>query len=183
MNENNKSFYPSTMFEFIHHPEYGCRDLKGLRQLACWTSNSHLKSRFWSFSKKNSHCICEAPNHVLTIQIFNLSILNIVVQGQDWQVINSKNKNRILGKNMFSKKKLHSEKDNFEECFLYLESAKLIFAILINYSTCKCRTYPWTTVCILHCQKMAFICAFQHTLLWKIKFSSMLHTFFRYEIL
>jgi hypothetical protein len=30
MNENNKSFYPSDMFEFIHHPEYGCRDLKGL---------------------------------------------------------------------------------------------------------------------------------------------------------
>jgi hypothetical protein len=30
MNENNKSFYPSNMFEFIHHPEYGCRDLKGL---------------------------------------------------------------------------------------------------------------------------------------------------------
>jgi hypothetical protein len=31
MNENNKSFYPSDMFEFIHHPEYGCRDLKGLK--------------------------------------------------------------------------------------------------------------------------------------------------------
>jgi hypothetical protein len=31
MNENNKSFNPSDMFEFIHHPEYGCRDLKGLR--------------------------------------------------------------------------------------------------------------------------------------------------------
>jgi hypothetical protein len=31
MNENNKSFYPSNMFEFIHHPEYGCRNLKGLR--------------------------------------------------------------------------------------------------------------------------------------------------------
>jgi hypothetical protein len=31
MNESNKSFYPSDMFEFIHHPEYGCRDLKGLR--------------------------------------------------------------------------------------------------------------------------------------------------------
>jgi hypothetical protein len=24
---NNKSFYPSNMFEFIHHPEYGCHDL------------------------------------------------------------------------------------------------------------------------------------------------------------
>jgi hypothetical protein len=31
MNENNKSFYPSDMFEFIHHPEYGCRGLKGLK--------------------------------------------------------------------------------------------------------------------------------------------------------
>jgi hypothetical protein len=28
--KNNKSFYPSDMFEFIHHPEYGCHDLKGL---------------------------------------------------------------------------------------------------------------------------------------------------------
>jgi hypothetical protein len=30
MNENNKSFYPLGMFEFIHHPKYGCRNLKGL---------------------------------------------------------------------------------------------------------------------------------------------------------
>jgi hypothetical protein len=30
MNENNKSFYPSDMSEFIHHPKYGCHDLKGL---------------------------------------------------------------------------------------------------------------------------------------------------------
>jgi hypothetical protein len=30
MNEKNKSFYPLDMLEFIHHPEYGCRDLKGL---------------------------------------------------------------------------------------------------------------------------------------------------------
>jgi hypothetical protein len=30
MNENNKSFYPLNIFEFIHHPEYGCLDLKGL---------------------------------------------------------------------------------------------------------------------------------------------------------
>jgi hypothetical protein len=32
MNENNKSFYPSDMFEFIHHPKYGYRNLKGLRR-------------------------------------------------------------------------------------------------------------------------------------------------------
>jgi hypothetical protein len=31
MYENDKSFYPSNMFEIIHHPEYGCCDLKGLR--------------------------------------------------------------------------------------------------------------------------------------------------------
>jgi hypothetical protein len=30
MNENNKCFYPSDMFEFIHHLEHGCPDLKGL---------------------------------------------------------------------------------------------------------------------------------------------------------
>jgi hypothetical protein len=29
MNENNKSFYPLDMFEFIHHPENGCCNLKG----------------------------------------------------------------------------------------------------------------------------------------------------------
>jgi hypothetical protein len=33
MNENNKFFYPSDMLEFIHHPEYGCHDLKGLSAL------------------------------------------------------------------------------------------------------------------------------------------------------
>jgi hypothetical protein len=27
MIENNKSFYPSNMFEFIYHQEYGCRNL------------------------------------------------------------------------------------------------------------------------------------------------------------
>jgi hypothetical protein len=30
MNENNKSFYPSDMFEFIYHPKYGCCNLKEL---------------------------------------------------------------------------------------------------------------------------------------------------------
>jgi hypothetical protein len=34
MNENNKSFYPSDMFEFIHHLEYGCHNLKGLNIVA-----------------------------------------------------------------------------------------------------------------------------------------------------
>jgi hypothetical protein len=47
MNENNKSFYPSNMFEFIHHPEYGCRDLKGL--IPVFNKNSpwaHTESKF-----------------------------------------------------------------------------------------------------------------------------------------
>jgi hypothetical protein len=35
MNENNQSFYPSDIFEFIHHPEYGCRNLKGLKRIFC----------------------------------------------------------------------------------------------------------------------------------------------------
>jgi hypothetical protein len=37
MNENNKSFYRSDMFEFIHHPKYGCHDLKGLKNLFGFT--------------------------------------------------------------------------------------------------------------------------------------------------
>jgi hypothetical protein len=57
------------------------------------------------------------------------------------------NKNQILGKNIFSKKCfLHGEKENFEECSLYLEFAELIFAILINYLTYKCQTCPQTIV-------------------------------------
>jgi hypothetical protein len=38
-NENNKSFYPLDMFEFIHHPEYGCHDLKGLNLLTVVCQN------------------------------------------------------------------------------------------------------------------------------------------------
>jgi hypothetical protein len=74
-------------------------------------------------------------------------MLCIVVRGQDQQIINSKNKNRILGKNIFSKKSfLHGEKENFEEYSLYLESAEFSYATLINYSTGKCQTYPPSTV-------------------------------------
>jgi hypothetical protein len=73
--------------------------------------------------------------------------LYTIVQGQDRQLINSKNKNRILGENIyFLKSFLHGEKGHFEEYFLYLESAKLSFATLINYLTSKCRTCPWSTV-------------------------------------
>jgi hypothetical protein len=62
-----------------------------------------------------------------------------VVRGQDRQMINSKNKNQILGKNIFSKNSfLLGEKEKFEEYSLYLESTELSFAILINYLTGKC---------------------------------------------
>jgi hypothetical protein len=45
-----------------------------------------------------------------------------VVRGKDWQIINSKNKNQILGENIFSKKIfLHGEKENFEKYSLDLE--------------------------------------------------------------
>jgi hypothetical protein len=44
MNENNKSFYPSNMFEFIHHPEYGCHDLKGLsHEGSDYNTNEYLE--------------------------------------------------------------------------------------------------------------------------------------------
>jgi hypothetical protein len=39
MNDHNKSFYPLDMFEFIHHPEYGCHDLKGLNLLTVVCQN------------------------------------------------------------------------------------------------------------------------------------------------
>jgi hypothetical protein len=40
MNENNKSFYPSDVFEFIHHSKYGCHDLKGLN--ASWPNATFI---------------------------------------------------------------------------------------------------------------------------------------------
>jgi hypothetical protein len=42
---------------------------------------------------------------------------------------------------------LHGEKDKFEEYFLYLESAEFSYATLINYSTGKYRTCPWSMIC------------------------------------
>jgi hypothetical protein len=48
-----------------------------------------------------------------------------------------------LRKLFFQKKVfLHGEKENFEEYSLFLESAELTFAILINYSAEKNQTYP-----------------------------------------
>jgi hypothetical protein len=43
MNENNKSFYTLNMFEFIYHPEYGCRNLKGLMNQGKGSSWKKLK--------------------------------------------------------------------------------------------------------------------------------------------
>jgi hypothetical protein len=52
-----------------------------------------------------------------------------------------------LRKLFFQKKVfLYGEKENFEEYSLFLESAELSFAILINYSAKKWRTCPRTTV-------------------------------------
>jgi hypothetical protein len=47
---------------------------------------------------------------------------------------------------------LHGEKENFEEYSLFLESAELTFAILINYSAKKNRTCPRATV-FMPCRK------------------------------
>ena len=52
MNENNKSFYLSDMFEFIHHPKYGCCDLEGLMcHLTYYYSNPILILKIWIFNK------------------------------------------------------------------------------------------------------------------------------------
>jgi hypothetical protein len=72
--------------------------------------------------------------------------LSTVVRGQDRQIINSKNKNQILGKNIFSIFFKNGEKENFEEYSLYLEFSEFSFATLINYSTGKYQTYPQSTV-------------------------------------
>jgi hypothetical protein len=54
MNENNKSFYPSDMFEFIHHLEYGCRDLKWLIEEYVKKPSAHGTSTF-----NGSNVLCE----------------------------------------------------------------------------------------------------------------------------
>jgi hypothetical protein len=52
-----------------------------------------------------------------------------------------------LRKLFFQKKVfLHGEKENFEKYSLFLESAELTFAILINYSAEKNQTCPRATV-------------------------------------
>jgi hypothetical protein len=60
MNENNKSFYPSNMFEFIHHPEYGCRSLKGLKTIIVTNANTillmNLSINANSFKYEFCHC-------------------------------------------------------------------------------------------------------------------------------
>jgi hypothetical protein len=57
-------------------------------------------------------------------------------------------KTEILRKLFFQKKVfLHGKKEKFEEYSLFLESAELSFAILINYSAEKNQTCPRATVC------------------------------------
>jgi hypothetical protein len=43
MNEKYKAIYPLDMFEFIHHPKYGCHDLKGLRTMY----GHHIENSLW----------------------------------------------------------------------------------------------------------------------------------------
>jgi hypothetical protein len=52
MNENNKFFYPSDMFDFIHHLEYECRDLKGLMIKSFLAALIEKKNVFWDISTK-----------------------------------------------------------------------------------------------------------------------------------
>jgi hypothetical protein len=69
--------------------------------------------------------------------------IHTVVRRQGRQKIILKIKTKILRKLFFQKKVfLHGEKENFEEYSLFLESAELTFAILINYSAEKNQTYP-----------------------------------------
>jgi hypothetical protein len=52
-----------------------------------------------------------------------------IVRGQDWQIINSKNKNRILGeKHFFKFVFLHGEKENLEEYSLNLASIEFSYS-------------------------------------------------------
>jgi hypothetical protein len=73
--------------------------------------------------------------------------LTTVVQGRAGKKIILKIKAKILRKLFFQKKVfLHGEKENFEKYSLFLESAELSFAILINYSAEKNRPCPRATV-------------------------------------
>jgi hypothetical protein len=106
----------------------------------------------------------------------NIFLWDTVVRGQDRQIINSKNKNRILGKNIFSNFFfLHGEKENFEEYSLYLESTEFSFATLINYLTSKCRTCPRSTVWNEPLQNLVFR--------WVRYLSTKSHTYKTYGIL
>jgi hypothetical protein len=74
--------------------------------------------------------------------------MTTVVRGRVGKKIILKIKTEVLRKLFFQKKVfLHGEKENFEEYSLFLESAELSFAILINYSAEKNRSCPRATVC------------------------------------
>jgi hypothetical protein len=72
-------------------------------------------------------------------------VLCTIVHGQGRQKNNSKKKNRIFRKLIFSKK---GEKENFGEYSPNLEYVKFTSPTLINYSAAKCRPCTWTTVSI-----------------------------------
>jgi hypothetical protein len=52
MNENNNPFYPWSMFEFIHHPNYGCCNHWGLNSTHCF--NSQKRYPIVKFKKKKN---------------------------------------------------------------------------------------------------------------------------------
>jgi hypothetical protein len=55
MKENNKSFYPLDMFEFVHHLEYRCCDLKGLMFISKWSHWRWHQAESWEeATMKNS---------------------------------------------------------------------------------------------------------------------------------
>jgi hypothetical protein len=82
---------------------------------------------------------------LMTSSLWTLMITT-VVRGRVGKKIILKIKTEILRKFFFQFFFLHGEKENFEEYSLFLEFAKLTFAILINYSAEKNRTCPRATV-------------------------------------
>ena len=92
MNENNKSFYPSDMFEFIHHPEYGCCNLKGL---------SHARALI--------HAFCKANRHVLAMEE-DASIFKGILQSLVVHLIND-----VLKKQQLDDIHLVVESNNVEQ--------------------------------------------------------------------
>jgi hypothetical protein len=73
MNENNKSSYPSYMFEFIHHPEYGCHNLKGLKM---YKKHTFKKSYDFCFHVIHVMQCCLHENCILSMHFSCISNTN-----------------------------------------------------------------------------------------------------------